>query len=43
MFELIVLEEAREFLKSLSPTVRKKIAFNIRKVQAGIKDPELFK
>ena len=43
MFELIVLEEAREFLKSLSPTVRKKIAYNIRKVQAGIKDPELFK
>ena len=43
MFELIVLEEAREFLKSLSPTVRKKIAYNIRKVTDGIKDPELFK
>ena len=43
MFELIVLEEAREFLLSLSPAVQKKIAYNIRKVQAGIKDPELFK
>ena len=43
MFELIVLDEAREFLKSLSPTVRKKIAYNIRKVRGGIKDPELFK
>ena len=43
MFELIVLEEAREFLKSLSPAARKKIAYNIRKVKGGIKDPELFK
>lgn len=38
MFELIVLEEAREYLKSLSPAVRKKIAYNIRKVKGGIKD-----
>lgn len=43
MFELLVLEEARDFLKSLSPAVRKKIAYNIRKVKGGIKDPELFK
>lgn len=43
IFELVVLEEARNFLKSLSPPVRKKIAYNIRKVQFGVKDIELFK
>lgn len=42
-FQLIVLEDARTFLKSLHPQVRKKIAFNIDKVKAGIKDNELFK
>lgn len=42
-FQLIVLEDARTFLKSLQPPVRKKIAFNIDKVKAGIKDNELFK
>ncbi len=41
-FELVVLEQAREFLKSLSPSVRSKISYNIRKVQSGIRDPELF-
>ncbi len=43
IFELVVLEEARSFLKSLSFSVRKKIAYNIRKVQSGVKDAELFK
>lgn len=43
IFELIVLENAKRFLSSLSPEVRKKIAFNIRKVQGGIKDNTLFK
>lgn len=43
IFELVILEEARSFLKSLSPSVRKKIAYNIRKVQNGVKDVELFK
>lgn len=43
VFEVVVLEEARRFLKSLSPAVRKKIAYNIRKVQYGVKDIELFK
>lgn len=43
IFELVVLQEARDFLKSLSMPARKKIAFNIRKVQGGIKDVELFK
>ena len=43
MFELIVLDEAREFLKSLSPSVRKKIAYIIDKVKGGLIDPEVFK
>lgn len=43
IFELVVLEEARAFLKALPPSVRKKIAYNIRKVQSGVKDVELFK
>ena len=43
IFNLIVLEDARIFLKSLPPPVRKKIAYNIDKVKGGIKDNELFK
>lgn len=43
IFELVVLEEAREFLISLPAAIRKKIAYNIRKVQYGVKDAELFK
>lgn len=43
VFELVVLEEARSYLKYLPPSVRKKIAYNIRKVQSGVKDSELFK
>jgi phage-related protein len=43
VFQLVVLEEAERFLKTLSPSVRKKIAYNIRKIQGGIKDAELFK
>jgi len=43
IFELVVLEEARTFLKSLSLSVRTKIAYNIRKIQLGFKDAELFK
>lgn len=42
-FQLVVLEEASKFLKSLSPSVRKKIAYNIDKVQVGMKDAEIFK
>jgi phage-related protein len=42
-FRLIVLDEAGDFLESLSPSVRKKIAYNIRKIQGGIKDAEIFK
>lgn len=37
------MEEAKEFLKALPFPVRSKIAFNIRKIQGGVKDNELFK
>lgn len=43
IFEIAVLEDARSFLKSLPLAARKKIAYNIRKVQCGVKDVELFK
>lgn len=43
IFELIVLEEAANFLKALPYSVREKISYNIDKVQAGFMDAELFK
>lgn len=43
VFELELLEEARDFLKSLTKEVRAKIGRNIRRVQKGERDPELFK
>lgn len=43
VFELALLDEARDFLKSLSKEVRRKIGTNIRRVQKGERDPELFK
>ena len=43
VFELELLEEARDFLKSLSKDVRLKIGRNIRRVQKGERDNELFK
>ena len=42
-FELDLLEEARNFLKSLSKEIRGKIGYNIRRVQKGERDNELFK
>lgn len=42
-FKLIVLDEARKFLKTLPLSVREKIYYNIRKVQGGVLDNELFK
>lgn len=41
-FKLILLKEAHEFLHSLDKETRKKIGANIRAVQSGIKNPELF-
>ena len=43
VFQLILLEAARDFLNTLSIQERNKIYYNIRKVQGGIKDNELFK
>ena len=43
IFELDLLEEARDFLKSLSKDTRLKIGRNIRRVQKGERDSELFK
>ena len=40
-FELELLEEARDFLKSLTKEVRGKIGRNIRRVQKGERDPEM--
>ena len=42
-FQLIVLKEAKDFVKSLDLSVRRKIVYNIDKVQAGFRDAELFK
>ena len=43
VFELDLLEEARDFLKSLTKEIRGKIGYNIRRVQTGERDNELFK
>ena len=43
VFELELLEEARDFLKSQTKEIRGKIGYNIRRVQKGERDKELFK
>lgn len=43
VFRLVVLEEASDYLEKLSFQAQSKIYYNIRKVQEGIKDAELFK
>ena len=43
VFELDLLEEARDFQKSLTKEIRGKIGYNIRRVQKGERDNELFK
>lgn len=42
-FQIILLEEASEFINSLPLAARKKINYNMLKVAGGIKDSELFK
>lgn len=42
LFSLKLLEEAREFLFSIPEIARKKMGANIRVIQSGIKDPEIF-
>ena len=43
VFELDLLEEARDFLMSLPKDIRYQIGLNIRRVQKGERDKELFK
>lgn len=43
VFQLVLLAAAREFLKALPELARNKIYYNIKKVQGGVKDNELFK
>lgn len=41
--KVIYLPEARDFLKSVNETARKKIIFNVKKVRLGVMDNNLFK
>lgn len=41
--DVLFLEEARSFLKSLPEKDQDKIEYNIMRVQRGVKDAELFK
>ena len=43
VFELLLTQEARDFLKSLSKDVRSKIGSNIRRIQKGERNLEIFK
>lgn len=43
IFQFLLLEEARLFLRSIPEQARNKIYYNIKKIQGGIKDSELFK
>lgn len=43
VFELDLLEEARDFMKSLTIEIRGKTGRNIRRVQKGERNKELFK
>lgn len=41
--KIILTNEARLFLHSIPPDASNKITYNLRKVQSGVKDNELFK
>lgn len=43
LFELVLTNEAKMFLKSLSKEIRGKIGYNIRRVQKGERDVQIFK
>ena len=43
LFELVLTNEARMFLKSLTKEIRAKIGYNIRRVQKGERDVQIFK
>lgn len=40
---ILLSDEAKEFVRSLPEKARQKVAFNIRKVEVGIMDKDLFK
>lgn len=40
---IILTNEARQFLHSVPPDASNKITYNLRKVQSGVRDNELFK
>lgn len=43
VFQLLLLEAARDFLKALPMQARNKIYYNIKKVRGVVRDNELFK
>lgn len=43
IFQLVLLEDARNFIRLLPQAVKEKVYYNIRKVQSGFKDKDLFK
>ena len=42
-FQVIFLQGVDDFLSSLTPKVRAKILYNVRKVKGGVVDADLFK
>ena len=43
IFQLVLLEDARNFIRLLPQAAKEKVYYNIRKVQSGFKDKDLFK
>lgn len=43
VFKLVLLDEAADFLRSLPEQARDKMAYNIRRIQKGERNAELFK
>lgn len=43
LIQVVLMEEARQFIASLPPKARKKIIYNLNRVEGGDRDPELFK
>ena len=41
--EVVYMQEAKEFLKTLPVAARRKIFYNVLKIEGGVKDSELFK
>ena len=40
---MLFLQDVDDFLSTLSPKVREKIIYNVRKVKSGVMDADLFK